>query len=140
MYLPHIKNPITNQWTIVEMFTRSNKQTFQISKYEISLWMWVQQSTHIKCSGINQVDGQKSLYIQDIFMLLHIFLMQLDGMYLGAYLMKCYISVGCVNVIYKHGFVQKVLQSLLDITWRIWQSNSETISTELPEVRITHYE
>ena len=73
-------------------------------------------------------------------MLLHIFLMQLDGMYLGADLMKCYISVGCVNVIYKHGFVQKVLQSLLDITWRIWQSNSETISTELPEVRITHSE
>ena len=38
-------------------------------------------------------------------MLLHIFLRQLDGMYLGADLMKCYISVGCVNVIYKHGFV-----------------------------------
>ena len=38
-------------------------------------------------------------------MLLHIFLMQLDGMYLGADLMKCYISVECVNVIYKHGFV-----------------------------------
>ena len=24
---------------------------------------------------------------------------------MGADLMKCYISVGCVNVIYKHGFV-----------------------------------
>lgn len=56
-------------------------------------------------------------------MLLYIFLMQLDRMYLGADLMKCYISAACVNVIYKHGSVWKVLQSLLDITWRIWQSN-----------------
>lgn len=43
-------------------------------------------------------------------MLLHIFLMQLDRMYLGADLMKCYISAACLNVIYKHGSVWKVLQ------------------------------
>ena len=50
-------------------------------------------------------------------MLLHIFLMQLDRMYLGADLMKCYISAACVNVIYKHGsvFLWNLLQLIFCI-------------------------